>query len=332
MLIDDIFAFRDIKGLALDSRNRLFVLDGTLNKVASYNVNLTDPVPFELFLSWGGFGTSKSTSRFSKPNDICIDILDNVWVADTGNRCIKQYSNTGTWLQTIIDDNLRDTPPISMAADSENNIHVLTKNKIRVYKPDGEFSFDYDFTNTISTKQPIKISSNYNKEMIYVVFDSVVLRYFRTGVFAGYLINEKKCATGLRDVFQDEYRNTLIISNDKILKYIDVMNQQSIVGELPESYWKLNDLLIHKDEYIQNWVYNKSFQRLWDNIEIMRHTLMYNLNTCQQYKPPIYTKDKIIIGQNEIVTSTVVNRCIQYLWENFLTLLDYFDPNCTESS
>jgi hypothetical protein len=332
MLIDELFAFKDIRGLALDSTNKLFVIDGTLNRVASYNINLTDPVPFELFLSWGGFGTSKSTSKFSRPNDICIDNLDNVWVADTGNRCVKQYSNTGSWLQTIIDDSLRSTPPISMTADSENNIHVLTKNKVRVYKSNGEFYFEYDFTNIIQDKEPLKINSNYNKEILYIIFDNTVLRYFRTGTFAGYLIDNKQCAFGIRDAYQDEYRNTLIISGDKILKYIDVMDQKNIVGDLPKTYWSLNELLIHKDEYIQNWVYNRSFHRLWDNIELLRHSLIYGLNSCKDFEPPKYTKEQILIGQNEIVTSTVINRNINYLWENLKSMLNYFDPNCIDES
>lgn len=332
LFIDEIFAFDDIRGLALDSTGKLFVIDGTLNKIASYIVDLTSPTPFELFLSWGGFGTVSSTSKFSQPNDICIDTLDNVWVADSGNKCVKQFTNTGTWLQTIADDSLRNTPPISMTADSQNNIHVLTNSAVRVYSSTGEFIFEYTFTDIVTNKQPIKINSNYNKEIIYIVFENKVLRYFRTGVFAGYLINEKQCSGNINDAYQDEFRNTLVISNDKILKYVDVMDLKSIAAPMPDTYWPLSDLLIHKEEYVQNWVYNKTFQRLWDNIEIVRSSLFFEGNSCKSYKQPIYGKDKILIGQNEIVTSTVINRNIQYLWENLKTMFDYFDPNCTEES
>jgi len=330
LLLDDLFAFRDIRGIALDSQNKLFVLDGTLNRVASYNINLTDPVPFDLFLSWGGFGTSKSTQGFSKPNDICIDNFDNVWIADTGNKCVKGYSNTGTWLITIIDSSLRTTPPISVTTDSENNLHCLTQTGVRVYNQQGTFIFEYLFTDTVSKEaQPIKINSNYNKEIIYIVFNNTVARYFRNGVYAGRLIDNKTCATNIQDVYQDEYRNTLVVSGDKILKYIDLMELESIKGPLPVSYWPLSNLLIHKDEYVQNWVYNKSFQRLWDNIELFRGSLYFNETSCKGYKPPTYSKEQIVIGQNEIVTSAVVNRSIEYLWSNFESLLSYFDPNCS---
>jgi hypothetical protein len=330
VLLDDLFAFRDIRGIALDSQNKLFVLDGTLNRIVSYNVDFTDPVPLDLFLTWGGFGTSKSTQGFSKPNDISIDMFDNVWVADTGNKCIKGYSNTGTWLITIIDSNLRISPPISITTDSENNLHCLTQTGVRVYSQQGAFVFEYTFTDIVSENtKPLKINSNYNKEMIYIVFNNTVARYFRNGVYAGRLIDNKTCATNIKDVYQDEYRNTLVVSGDKILKYVDLMELESIKSSLPKTYWPLNNLFIHRDEYVQNWVYNKSFQRLWDNIELFRGSLYFNETSCKGYKAPIYSKEQIVIGQNEIVTSAVVNRSIEYLWSNFKSLLSYFDPNCS---
>ena len=108
------------------------------------------------------------------------------------------------------------------------------------------------------------------------------------------------------------------------------MTIKRLKGTLPSNYWSLDDILIHKEEYIQNWVYTKSFQRMWDNIEIFRNTLLFDSTTCKGYKPPVHGKEKMIIGQNEIVTSTVINRVLGYLWDNFNTLLDYFDPSCTE--
>jgi hypothetical protein len=330
LLLDDLFAFRDIRGLALDSKNKLFVLDGTLNRVASYDINLTSPVPLDLFISWGGFGTSKSTLGFSKPNDIHVDTLDNVWIADTGNKCVKGYSNTGTWLITIIDSDLRITPPISITTDSDNNLHCLTQTGVRVYNQQGTFLFEYTFTDAVGQQaSPIKINSNYNREIVYIVFDNTVVRYFKNGVYAGKLIDNKTCATSIKNVYQDEYRNTLVIAGDKVLKYIDLMELKTIKGPLPSSYWPLNSLLIHRDEYVQNWVYNKSFQRLWDNIELFKGSLIFDQTTCKSFKPSPYTKEQVVIGQNEIVTSTVVNRNINYLWKNFETLLSYFDPNCS---
>jgi hypothetical protein len=325
-LLDNVYYYSNIKNICLDSSGKLFVLDSDLNKVVSYNIDFEKAPAFEPNNIWGGYGGKNTKYGFYKPNDIHIDSNDNIWITDTGNGCIKQYSNTGSWLQTIIDNEFVNTPPISLGVDSQQNVHVLTSQEIRVYK-NGNKLYSYSYTNE-TTELPVRISTNYNREIVYVVTPRQVLKYFRNGTFAGYIVNETTCINNIRDVFQDEYRNVLIASNGNIVKYIDLMKLTANSNLLPNSYWDLKDILIHKEEYVQNWVYNRSFQRQWDNIELFRGVLNYNNSICKGKATELYTKDKITIGQNEIVTSSVINRCIEYLWHNFTTLLKYFDPNC----
>jgi len=331
LLIDDVNTFRSIKGLSLDTNGKLFVLDDVLNKVASYNIDPTSPIPFETYLSWGGYGSAKSKYGFLRPNDLHVDSTNNIWITDTGNKCVKKYSNTGTWLLTITDTAFASFEPISTSVDSSGYIHILTTQEVRVYDATGLYKSSYYF-NDQTDSTPIKINTNYNHEIIYIVFSTQVLKYFKNGAFAGYLINNKQCATDINDVWQDEFRNVLVTSGDKIIKFVDLMTPKTIKGPLTDNYWSLSDLYINKDEYIQNWVYNKSFQRLWDNIEIFRQSLIFDNSTCGGYVGPVYAKDKIVIGLNEIVTSAVINRNINYLWQNFITLLNYFDPQCRKTS
>lgn len=322
--------FSNIRNICLDSTGKIYVLDKTLSQVFVYDFPVV-PSDFKdtpLFTAWGGYGTAGSKTKFSNPNDIHIDELDNVWVCDTGNSVIKHYSNTGTWLNTINDDEFKLHPPISLAVDSQRYVHVLTDNEIRVYTYDGKFVFSYSYSEYVSSNEPIKINTSYNKEIIYVAFKTQVLKFFRTGVFAGYIIKSKQYVDNITGLYHDEYRNLLITVNDRVYKYPDLMLLKQLKGALPSSYWKLEDLLIHKEEYVQNWVYTKSFQRLWDNIEIFRNTLQYSTGNCKSYTVPIHGKEKMIIGQNEIVTSTVINRVLKYLWENFYTMVKYFDSSC----
>jgi len=323
-------AFSNIKNICLDSVGKVYVLDNILSQVFVYsfpNVS-NDFKDIPMFTSWGGYGTAASNTKFSNPNDIHIDQLDNVWVCDTGNNVIKHYSNTGTWLKTVKDDNFKTYPPLSLAVDSKKNVHVLTSNGIRVYTYDGIYSYSYSYKDYITSNTPIKLNTSYNREIVYIAFKTQVIKFFRTGVFAGYIIKSKQYVDNITGIYQDEYRNLLITVNDRVYKYPDIMFLKQLKGTLPSSYWDLEDLLVHKEEYIQNWVYTKSFQRLWDNIEIFRNTLQYSVGNCKNYTAPLHGKDKMIIGQNEIVTSTVVNRAIGYLWDNFYTLVKYFDPSC----
>ena len=329
--IDNVNGFSDLKNICLNSVGYIYILDGILNQVAVYNYEpdtLGDD--WRLLTQWGGFGTTNAPNKFSSPNDIHIDQLDNVWVCDTGNGCVKTYSDLGTWIRTVTDEQLKLTPPLSLCVDFQQQVHILTNKNIRVYSYTGQFLFEYSY-NTHVTTEPRKINTSYNRDVIYLACESEVVKFFRNGVFFGTIVSNKENANNINGIYQDEFRNLLVLTNDKILKYPDLMNLVMLKGNLPSNYWQLNDLLIHEEEYVQNWVYNKSLQRMWDNIEIFRNTLFYSAEIgCKAYKSPIHSKDKIVIGQNELVTAAVVNRVLGYLWDNFLTLIDYFDPDCQE--
>jgi len=323
--LDDVLTFSDIKNISIDSDGKIFVIDNLLSQVGVYKYN-TNSNTWKLFTNWGGFGSSASTNKFSSPNDIHVDQLNNVWVCDTGNSCIKHFSNSGTWIKTIKDDALVLTPPISIAVDSLQRLHVLTKSGVRIYEYTGEFVNEYTYFNFIS-QTPIRICSSYNREIMYIASSNQIVKYFRTGIFAGYIIESDPNITNIAGLYHDEFRNLLITTDDKIVKFADIMALQKQIGTLPPTYWALEDLYIHKEEYVQNWVYTRAFQRLWDNIEIFRNSLLYS--DCRPYIPPIHGKDKMIIGQNEIVTSTVVNRVLGYLWDNFTSIVNYYNTKCS---
>ena len=330
LTIDDIQRFVDIKSICLDSNNRIYVLDKTLSQVAAYTQDINSPlVPLDLYVTWGGYGSASSKTKFTDPNDLHIDNLDNVWVCDTGNFCIKHYSNSGTWVNTITDDSLKLNPPLSLCTDSQQNVHVLTNKEIRIYTYTGTFLYSYDYKQ-YATTEPRKIAASFNKEIIYVGFASQVIKFFKNGVFAGYILSNKTGVNNITDLYHDEYRNLLITTDDKILKYPDIMTLRRNKGILPSTYWSLEDLYIHKEEYVQNWVYTKSFERLWDNIELFRSTLLFTDYGCKKYAPFIHGKEKMTIGQNEIVTASTINRVLGYLWDNFYTLINYFDPSCID--
>ena len=327
--LDGLREFSDLKTIRLDSTDKMFVLDNILSQVAVFKYDRESRGDdWTLLANWGGIGSG--LYKFSNPKDLHVDQYDTVWVVDSGNFSVKHYSNTGTWINTIKDDTFRNDGLLSVCVDSQSQVHILTTKEIRVYSYEGVFLFAYKFISNLSGTTPKRINTSYNREIIYYANDKQVLKFFRNGVFGGYIIDNKKNVFNIQDIYQDEYRNLLIATNDKILKYVDLMSQTQIRGNLPENYWSLNDILIHKEEYVQNWVYSKSFQRLWDNIETFRNSLYFDTSKCKSYVPPLYTKEEMIIGQNEIVTAAVINRVLEYLWENLNTLLDYFDPYCEE--
>ena len=328
--LDSSIGFIDLCGIALDSNNTFFVVDRTLCRVAGYKLGATPQAPWVLTNTWGEVGPRVLPNRFYKPNDIHIDKYDTVWVTDTGNMCVKHFTNTGNWLKTVSDDVLLGNAPQSVAVDELDRLHVLTVNNIRVYDYTGNFLFEYDID---TTSQPKKINTNYNKQLIYVTYEKTVSIYTRNGLAFNYLFNNRFCGVGssVEGVYQDRYRNTHVAYGDKIFKFIHILKQKETKSSVPEEFWReLSTTVIDKDEYIQDWVYNKVFQRTWDSIEAFRSTLFYDTTYCKGYRKPQYSKDAVCIGQNETVTSVVINRCLRYLWANLCSVYYYFDTTCEE--
>jgi hypothetical protein len=326
---DQLFPFQNIVGVDCGVNGEVFVLDSVLARVSLFLIKNNQ---FELFATWGRFGYRDSKTGFNKPSDIHVDLNNVVWIADTGNKCVKKFTFNGKHLTTIFHSDFDKNAPLSVGVDSTNMVHVLIQNKILVFDYEGNFSFEYALHKHVSN--PKKLNTSYNRETIYVVYDTGTIKYFRTGTIAYYIVHEHECSSdivlnGFTSIAQDHHRNLYIVVGDKILKVPDLMKlielKASVSGDL---YWSTEELLIHKEEYIQPWVYLKSLHRLWDNIELLRSSLFYEADGCKSPTKALYEKEDLIIGKNEIVSNAVWNRLFSYLWKNLETMFDHFDPNC----
>jgi hypothetical protein len=326
---DELFAFQDIVGIAINSEGRIYVLDRILPKVSVIQFADNELSTYD---SWGNYGLKDNLTGFNKPSDIHIDQDNFVWIADTGNKCVKKFTGAGRAVLTIENEVFNENPPTSLCVDSEYNLHVLSKQKVFVFDKTKKLIFTYNIDSGI--QNVTKINTNYNREMIYVTYDKGVAKYFKDGDFFGYLIKDYVCGDeqilkGYNNIVQDRFRNTFVVCTNKILKIGDLMKTVELKGTIPDNkYWKLQEILIDKEEYVQPWVYLKGFHRLWDNIEIIRSALFYNINKCKVYVGPKHKKEDLVIGQNELVTNTVLNRLIKQLWDNTETLKKYFDVEC----
>jgi len=200
--VDGNINFQDIKNICIDSTNKIYVLDNILSRVAVLKYDTTLNTHWVLFNTWGGYGIAGSKTKFNRPNDIHIDQLDNVWICDTGNKVVKQFSNSGTWIQTINDNNFKLHPPLSLTVDSQQNVHVLTNTSVFVYDYTGNFKFSYSYNDYLpseftgsydifvspnSRSTPTQITNAYNREIIYVIFNRTVLKFLEMVYLQVYL-------------------------------------------------------------------------------------------------------------------------------------------------
>lgn len=326
---DEFFSFQDIVGLAVNSQGRIFVLDRILPKVSVFQF-LDNQIA--VYDSWGNYGLQDNPLGFNKPSDIHIDQDDFVWIADTGNKCIKKFTGSGKAVFTLQHEILEANPPSSLCVDSEYKLHVLSDKSIFVFDATGKFIFKYTIDSEV--EGITKINTNYSREIIYISYNRGVVKYFKNGKQFGFLIKDYLCRDGqilegFTNIFQDKFANVFAITSNKILKFGDLMKTIELKGKIPDyKYWTLDQILVDKEEYVQPWVYLRGFHRLWDNIESVRSALFYNINKCKIYIPPTHKKEDLVIGQNEIVTNTVLNRLIKQLWDNLETLKKYFDAEC----
>ena len=326
---DELFAFQNIVGLTINSEGKVIVLDSILPRVSVFKITNNE---FKLFSTWGGYGLASNPQGFNKPGDVHVDASNSVWIADTGNNCIKKLTIIGKHLLTITHEKLDENAPLSVCVDAKLNVHCLTETKVIVFDQFGNYSFEYVFPEEVTGVK--KINASFNREMIYITFTNGIVKYFRTGIISHYTLLDLECADkqivqGYNSLSQDKYRNVYVTVNDRILKIPDLQKIVEQKAALPKDlYWSLSDLMVHKEEYIQPWVYLKSFHRLWDNIELLRNSLFYDLEGCKSYVKPTFMKTDLVIGQNEIVTNAVINRLSEQLWTNLQSLINYFDPNC----
>jgi len=329
IMADDLFPFQQIAGIATTVDDKILVLDKLLPRVSVYDFVDNDLILRE---SWGSYGKQTTPFGLNQPLDICVDKYNSVWVADGGNNCVKKFTIIGKPLATLTHSFFETEGILSVCVDSVERLHCLTNSRVVVFDSSGSYIFNYALDNITNPK---KINASFNKEMIYITYDLGIVKYFRNGIFSHFILKDLICADGnylqnYNSVMQDKFRNVYVTAGDKLLQIQDIQQTVQLAAPIkPELYWTNQDLLIHKEEYIQPWVYLKSFHRLWDNIELLRNSIFYSTdNICKSFVSPIYKKEDIIVGQNEIVTNSVINRLTEQLWTNLQSLIKFFDPNC----
>ena len=329
LLADSVYSFQNISGISINNEGLLFVLDKTIPRVSIFQINNEK---LQYYTAWGTFGLASNTQGFYEPSDIHVDQENSVWIADTGNNCVKKFTINGKNLLTLTYETFKESSPLSISVDSKQLLHVLTEKEVLVFDQSGNYKFKYSLSSDITGV--MKIRPSYNREVMYITHERGVVKYFRNGNIFEHLLQNYKCQndtvlSNYVSTAQDLYRNVYVAVNDKLLKIADLQkNIETKPSTTKELFWTIDDLMIHKEEYIQPWVYLKSFHRLWDNIELLRNSLVYDLKGCKSFAQTAYQKTDITIGQNEIVTNSVINRLSEQLWTNLQSLINYFDPNC----
>jgi hypothetical protein len=350
-------SFVDIKNAVTDSDGKIIILDATnYGTVTIYEYNPLVRNSFKFITTFGGLGGEDSKYKFNNANDLTIDSNDFLFIADTGNKVIKQFTNTGgfknKFKSTIFNpENTQDlgtkqNGSVISASNGNNNIlYALTNRYVVLFDTNtGEEISNFDWLTLVDDLTPVKIVASADDNIVYIVCEEKVVKLTKDGLLIGFLGEyPQEYETNVPEIkysnmFHFNDRTAYLVSSKFVLKYADFLTFLFIKADLQDSWWQLDSLKINEYEFVEYWVYNKSFSRLWDNLEFFRKSLLarvlfsFDINGKLQfnlyrrddiYKPPYtFKKEDILIGVNELVTTEVINRSLYRLSQCSLELLD----------
>lgn len=315
-----------------ETEHRVYTLDTVKNRVLVYQYNFNSN-EFRFLYSWGGLGGPQARNKFNGPTGLLVDSENKLWITDSGNGVVKKFSRTGSWIKTYTSDFFdNNNKPRSTAIADDGSIHILSNNfivKIDVNGVQTKYGQDY-----LSPIVPRSITVSRDGGYFYILATDRVLKITQTGVLAGSFGTEFGI-TNYRNLYHDENRNIYLISKNAIIKYIDKLDALNLTLDMTDLTWPMSAIYVNENEYVQDWIVNKSVARFYDNLEVFRRSIIGKFTTVerdgiqvpvvrtftpQEYFDLPFKKTDIYVGMNEIVSHPVFNRVIDKLYACLETL------------
>lgn len=340
-----------------DVTRSVYLLDSLANKLYKVTLYLdtetfiaeqTLGVYGNLEQSVGGFGSKEAASRFYSPTQLhCKD--NCVYVVDANNFCVKKFTINLGWIVTYFIEDFLLHLPISIAVATKKQyqpslIYILTiTGRIYILNQDGSIYNEAVPYIEVPTEGDIKkIILDYAEEFIYVIYKTHVLKYSILGMYISvveYLPTNTNFLTGT----SDKYRNIYIADKNKIFKFLDVVEDFSIINSnYSNLMWKPEELTVSEGEFIQDWSVNRVLNRVASNVEAFRMSLhsRYGITTAYSSIESItyYTAipissastpycgkvlEDVTVGANELVLTQVINRNIEKIYNCIQSLVPY---------
>ena len=224
---------------------------------------------------------------------------------------------------------------VGSAVDDDNNVHVLMKTKCMKFSPSGTLLATYNVTPSGHVAKKI---INGRDGFMYISYDKSIVKITKNGIFAG-RFGDTFTGTSYDGISHDVKRNLYVTNNNSILKFYEKVTIDDVYTDTGIVPWDIDDIYINKDEYIQDWVYNRSISRMWDNIEIVKRSITAAISettddqgkikniivgfTTEQYTALFNStpKEDVFIGINELVSADAINRCLSSLYSTLDLLI-----------
>ena len=370
-------SFTNIKQLAFSSENRLYVIDDTYIHKFDVDAVLTDNPAISaigrfLIKTIGGKSVNiYDKDKFGNPVSIDVDSKDNVYVLDHGDNGYKVFDRDLNWITTNSRKNdftqLSGGNVVDIAIDhSDDGVYVLVDNGIILkYGPSGLLDSRHDLSDSLAKDEKYKrfTFSKINDDILYVATNQSVYKKFKTklaksiGAFrinkaSNFIENEVLSFIDVMRTSETTYDYFFVGANSteytsseeivgKVFKFDEKVNYKSTIYDAYKSdTYSLSSFTIDEEEYVTNWVINKSLHKLIYNHLLFRDNIhskyrgQYDNQGRLQYLGIDYIKDtdpnlftynpdlNNFIGLNEPVMADVVNRPLEKIFDLQVNLLD----------
>ena len=191
---------------------------------------------------------------------------------------------------------------------------------------------------------------------LYFVTSDYIYKYFSNGTALIRVAEPTKDSLGgvelFKSAFIDNRLNFFLATDKRVFKYIDLPNTLNLYNAeaVDPLMIPLSAIKIDSNEFIQDWVYNKSILRLLQNHELLYKAIKGKYNINLDYNGNLvsdlcdgnpftviglsntdiaspYTVDQnYFVHSNELVTSDVLNRVISNIYKLQLGMLQLVTP------
>jgi len=351
-----------VNDFAFGKENSLYVADMSANRIIKYDASgfFTNDVVLNNKLvyedSMGGVGDYNDHNLFSAPRSVCVSDSD-LFVLDSGNSCVKRYDKDLNWRTTYrLFRDFLSAYPIHLSHDSNGNMYVLTDAEL-IYKYDNNFqnktTIYLDSLSAFNDTYQKVIFSKYDPNVFYVTTASNVYKRLvdqpqdEIGSYLFYLynVNTEEKLTGFDSLSTVNGDINFIFSKDgntgKFSAWFDNLNLFNVLLADDFDVYTLDDISISPNEYLQNWVFNKSLSKLIVNHMRLRDQIfgkfLYRSDsygnitfrgtryfTPAEYASINYFQQNITnyIGMNEVLQNNIINRCLEQIYNVQVAMLN----------
>jgi len=184
--------FSDLSGLIFDSQGRMAVADRGSHRVLVYQLDGAGWPVYTATIGVAG-GPGSDNDHFDNPDDLAVDSLNRIYVADVGNKRIQRCTEAAGWTCSPFREipNAHPSSGLSVWVDSADNVYITNRGHWTVLKCAGNGVCDDAFiSEDVLRIEPADAAVDSAGNVFVAYKDDFTIRKYNSsgaalGVFAG---------------------------------------------------------------------------------------------------------------------------------------------------